>query len=67
MTGIEAKQIMEMFGKGIWDEMVNGEKQRLAELLVEKAEIREDGLTLEIRTNGVKSMIEEALYAEEED
>ena len=67
MSGIEAKQIMEMFGKGIWDEMANGEKQRLAELLIEKAEIREDGLTLEIRTNGVKSMIEEALYAEEED
>lgn len=66
MTAIEPKTVAELFNENIWNEMSNGERQRLMELLVAKAEIREDGLTLEIRTNGVKSMIEEAIYAKED-
>lgn len=67
MTGIEARRISEIFNKEIWTEMTNGEKQRLAELLIERALIAEYGLTLEIKTGGVKSMIEEAMYATDKD
>ncbi len=63
MTGIEAHRVSEMFNKEMLKEMTNGEKQRVAELLVERAVIVENGLTLEIKTCGVKSLIEEAMYA----
>lgn len=66
LTGIATKMVAEMFGSGFWDEMTTGEKQRLVELLVENAIICEDGLTFEIKTQGVKSIIEGSLYVDEE-
>ncbi|MDR1590720.1 MAG: recombinase family protein, partial [Puniceicoccales bacterium] len=61
-SGMEAKAILAQFDGEIWMAMNNGEKRRLIELLVEKAEVREDGLTIEIRTEGIKSLQAEYIY-----
>ena len=45
--------------------MSNGEKQRLMTLLLARAVIRDDGLTMEIRTAGLKELMEEFEYANE--
>jgi hypothetical protein len=59
---MEARAILAQFDGEIWAAMNNGEKRRLIESLVEKAEVREDGLTIEIRTEGIKSLQAEYIY-----
>jgi len=50
----------------VWDNMMAGEKHRLAELLVVKAEISLDGLEIEFRTYGIKNLMVEDMEDEEE-
>jgi hypothetical protein len=64
---METKAILAKFDGEIWPAMNNGEKRRLTELLVEKAEVKEDGLTIEIRTEGIKSLQAEYIYKDRSD
>lgn len=65
LSGLNPRAVNETFGKELWQEMSNGEKQRLMTLLIDRAIIRDDGLTLEIRTAGIKEIMEEIEYANE--
>lgn len=45
----------------IWDEMYPAERNRMLALLLEKAVIYDNGLELEIRTAGIKELIQEVM------
>ena len=55
----KAKQFQECFREEFWNEISPGEYNRLLILLVEKAIVWEDRLELELKTCGVKSLLEE--------
>ena len=57
-TGIRPRDVVEIFSKELWEEITPGERQRLMQLLLERVVIEEDGVTLEIRTAGIKSIME---------
>ena len=52
-------EVVEYFREEFWNEITPGEYNRLLLLLVEKAVVWEDKLELELKTNGIKSLIEE--------
>lgn len=57
-TGIRPRDVVEMFSKEFWEEITPGERRRLTQLLLERVVIEEDGVSLEIRTAGIKSIME---------
>jgi len=57
-TGMRPNVVATMFSKAFWDEITPGELQRLIQLLVEQVTVREDGIAIEIRTAGLKSITE---------
>ena len=65
-SGIPAMDIAGLMRSVVWDNMMAGEKHRLAELLVVKAEISLDGLEIEFRTSGIKNLMVEDMEDEEE-
>ena len=64
--GIPAMDIAGLMRSVVWDNMMAGEKHRLAELLVVKAGISLDGLEIEFRTSGIKNLMVEDMEDEEE-
>ena len=52
-------EVVECFREEFWNEITPGEYNRLLLLLVEKDVIWEDKLELELKTSGIKSLIEE--------
>ena len=60
---MDSREVLAMFDGGFWSEMKTAERARLMELLLEKAELHSDNIVLELRTAGVKSIIEEAYNA----
>ena len=59
VAGVPAARVMDLFAHGFWKEITTAEKQRLAELLLDRVEVQEDGVTIIIKSRGVKSIIEE--------
>ena len=58
-TGMNPLEIAECFKEEFWNEITPGEYNRLLLLLVEKAVVWEDKLELELKTCGIKSLMEE--------
>lgn len=44
---------------GIWDELFPGEQQRIVQLLVERVDVKTDGIELRLRADGLKSLVAE--------
>ena len=51
-------EVIECFDDEFWREISPGEYNRMLTLLVEKAVVWEDRLEIEIRTGGIKSLME---------
>ena len=58
-SGMSPVEVVECFREEFWNEISPGEYNRLLILLVEKAIVWEDRLELELKTCGVKSLLEE--------
>ena len=52
-------EVVDCFREEFWNEITPGEYNRLLLLLVEKAVVWEDKLELELKTCGIKSLMEE--------
>ena len=50
--------VADCFREEFWNEISPGEYNRLVILLIEKAVVRQDRLELELKTSGVKSLME---------
>jgi len=61
VSGLPASDVAMFLGSELWERMTMPERGRLARLLVKEAVLREDGLTMEIRTEGIEALIKEAL------
>lgn len=64
-SDIRAVEIIGMLDNEFWSELSPGEYNRLAQLLLEKAIITAEGLELEIKTAGIKSLMEDMKNAED--
>jgi hypothetical protein len=51
--------VADCFREEFWNEISPGEYNRLVTLLVKKATVWQDRLELELKTSGVKSLMEE--------
>jgi uncharacterized protein YciU (UPF0263 family) len=58
-SGINLVDVADCFREEFWNEISPGEYNRLVILLVEKATVWQDRLELELKTSGVKSLMEE--------
>ena len=58
-SGMNPVDVADCFREEFWNEISPGEYNRLVILLVEKAIVWEDRLELELKTSGVKSLMEE--------
>ena len=52
------RDIVEMFSDRLWDEITPAERQRLLQLLLERVTINENDIKIEVRTAGIKSIME---------
>ena len=58
-SGMNPVDVADCFREEFWNEISPGEYNRLVILLVEKAIVWQDRLELELKTGGIKSLIEE--------
>ena len=58
-SGMNPVDVADCFREEFWNEISPGEYNRLVILLVEKVTVRQDRLELELKTSGVKSLMEE--------
>ena len=58
-SGMNPVDVADCFREEFWNEISPGEYNRLVILLVEKATVWQDRLELELKTSGVKSLMEE--------
>ena len=57
-TGLNPTDVLDFFGEEFWNELSPGEYNRMIQLLVKQAIIWDDRLEIELRTAGVKSLVE---------
>ena len=57
-TGFSPSEIMDFFKEDFWNELTPGEYKRIVHLLVEKAVVWEDRLEIELKTAGIRSLME---------
>ena len=57
-TGFNPSEVMDYFKEEFWNELTPGEYNRMVQLLVEKAVVWEDRLEIELKTAGIKSLME---------
>lgn len=62
-----AEKIAELFKETFWQEISPGEMNRLLHLLLEKVEVHEGKLTVEFKSSGIKTLMEEIANGEETD
>jgi len=43
----------------VWDELFPGEQTRIVQLLVERVDVAADGITLRLRSDGLRSLVTE--------
>ncbi len=65
VLNIPGADIAEAFQTNFWEEITPGEINRLTALLIERVTIFEDKLSVELKSSGVKTLIEEFSHAEE--
>jgi len=56
---IQPRDVLERFCGNFWEPLPQGERQRLAELLLNKVEICENDVRIELRTAGMKAALKE--------
>ena len=49
----------------LWDELFPAEQARIVQLLVERVEVRIDGVDVRLRVNGLSGLVREVAGAEE--
>ena len=64
LTGDAPEELNAIFQKELWNEITPGEYHRLLQLLLESAIVRDDSMELIVKTNGVKSIMEEVRNAD---
>ena len=57
-SGLNTVEVLEFFKEEFWNELSPGEYNRMVQLLVKQAVIWNDRLEIELRTAGVKSLVE---------
>ena len=57
-TGIRPKDIQHTFEDGFWNELTTAEKQQLMRIMLERVVVNEDDVTIEFRTENIKSIQE---------
>ena len=57
-AGLTTTKVLEFFKEEFWNELSPGEYNRMIQLLVKQAVIWDDRLEIELRTAGVKSLVE---------
>ena len=57
-TGIRPKDVMHTLEDGFWNELTAAEKQQLMRIMLERVVINEDDVTIEFRTENIKSIQE---------
>ena len=57
-AGFSPSEIMEFFKEEFWNELTPGEYNRLIQLLIAKAVVWEDRLEIELKTAGIRSLME---------
>lgn len=67
ILNLTGSEISRLFQEAFWKEISPGEMNRLVQLLIERVVIYEDKLSVELKSSGVKSLIEEVADAEESD
>ena len=55
------------YSQVFWQEISPGEMNRLLHLLLEKVEVHESKLTVEFKSSGIKTLMEEIANGEETD
>ena len=67
ILNLTGSEITELFQEVFWKEISPGEMNRLVQLLIERVVIYENKLSVELKSIGVKKLIEEVSDAEESD
>ena len=67
VLNLSAEKIAELFKETFWQEISPGEMNRLLHLLLEKIEVHESKLTVEFKSSGIKTLMEEIANGEETD
>ena len=67
VLNLPAEKIAELFKEIFWQEISPGEMNRLLHLLLEKVEVHESKLTVEFKSSGIKTLMEEIANGEETD
>ena len=57
-SGLNTVEVLEFFKEEFWNELSPGEYNRMVHLLVEKAVVWKDRLEIEMKTDGIKSLVE---------
>lgn len=65
VLNLPAEKIAELFKEIFWQEISPGEMNRLLHLLLEKVEVHESKLTVEFKSSGIKTLMEEIANGEE--
>ena len=65
VLNLPAEKIAELFKEIFWQEISPGEMKRLLHLLLEKVEVHEGKLTVEFKSSGIKTLMEEIANGEE--
>lgn len=65
VAGMPPEKVTTFLSKGLWKGMTPAERQKLVSLLVVDAVLTTEGLTLELRTENLESIIKEAMDATE--
>ena len=58
LSGVRPKDVLNVFEEGFWNELTTIEKQRLMQIMLERVVINEDDVTIEFRTESIKSIQE---------
>ena len=67
MAGVAPSEVLAPFDGEFWQEATNGERRRLVELLVASVHLYVDRVEIEIRTEGVQSIMEEIEHEADND
>ena len=57
-SGLNTMEVLEFFKEQFWNELSPGEYNRMVQLLVDKAVVWEDRFEIELKTGGIKSLVE---------
>ena len=58
LSGVRPKAVLNTFEEGFWDELTTLEKKRLMQIMLESVVVNEDDVTIEFRTDSIKSIQE---------